>query len=117
MAELYTINIMGSGIGFESRSGETPEYAKASRFDPQKAPKDIALVCRMGSPDLAHCVIFRQEGKPGGVFAMHEQDQLLFVAIAESELAYALAKGFFGNLAASARYGVDIFEATDGEDD
>lgn len=117
MAEFYTMELNGTGLVFAKRQGEIPDFVSSPSFDPQNASKGLSLVCRMGAPDLAHCVIFRYEGRPGGIFAMHEQEELLFVAVAESNLVYAIAKGFFGDLTASARYGVDIFEAVDDEDD
>lgn len=116
MAEQYTIGVAGSGITFEPLADPLPEIATSTAFDPAKAPKDLAIACRMGAPDLLHCVIFRWEGKAGGIFSVHEQGKALFAAVAKTELAYTLAKGFFGELVASARFGVDIFEA-DLEDD
>lgn len=116
MAENYSIGVAGSGITFEPLDKPLPEVATSTAFDPAKAPKDLAVVCRMGAPDLLHCVIFRWEGRAGGIFALHEQGKVLFAAIAETELAYTLAKGFFGELVASTRFGVDIFEADMADD-
>lgn len=117
MAELYTITIAGTGMGFTKREGEIPDFARSSTFDLASAPKGLALVCRMGATDLLHCMIFRYAGKDGGVFVLHEQGELLFAAVAESNLAYALAKGYFGELVANTRFGVDIFEAAEEEND
>lgn len=117
MAELYTLNVEGQGLSFSKRAEEIPNFVAAPAFDPSKAPKGLSLVCRMGAVDLAHCVIFRYEGKPGGIFAMHEQGELLFAAVAETNLAYALAKGLFGEITTNARLGVDIYEAAEDEND
>lgn len=117
MLEKYEIAVDGGAIAFAKTDAEIPAYALSPAFEPAKAPANVSLVCRMGSPDLAHCVIFREDGKPGGIFALHEQNGLLFAAIAKSNLAYALAKGHFGALVANARYGVDIFEHMGDEDD
>lgn len=111
MAEQYTIGVAGSGIKFEPLAKPLPEIATSADFDPAKAPRELSLVCRMGATDLLHCLIFRWENKSGGIFAIHEQGRVLFAAVAETELAYTLAKGFFGELVASARFGVDVFEA------
>lgn len=113
MAENYSISVSGSEISFSESADKIPDFVASSVFDPQKMPKDVAIVCRMGQPDLAHCIIYRYAHKAGGIFAMHEQGELLYAAVAHTNLAYSLAKGFFGNLTAATRYGVDIFEAAD----
>ncbi len=110
MPEFYTISPDGKGISFSKREGAIPEYALYPAFDPKKAPKNLSVVCRMGSQDAMHCIIYRTDDTPGGVFALHDVAGFLFAAVAESELAYALAKGFFGALAEHAHIGIDIFE-------
>lgn len=117
MPEFYTITTDKQFISFTARPGDAPEYALSPTFDPKTAPAGLAVVCRMGAPDVAHCVIFRFDDKPGGVFAMHDSDGFLFAAVAETNLAYALAKGFFGRLTATARYGVDVFEHLEDDND
>ena len=117
MSEIYTITVAESRIAFTPRKEQLPEYVFAPSFDPAQAHANVSLVCRMGSPSLAHCVIFRKTGEPGGIFAMHDGEGFLFAAVAETNLAYALAKGFFGELTTNARAGVDIFEDTDNGDD
>lgn len=117
MVEIYTIKVEKSEIAFFPRPDGIPDFVASSVFDPVSAPKGLSVVCRMGAPDLVHCVIFRHAGKVGGIFALHEQNELLFVAFAETNLAYTLAKGFFGELTANVRYGVDIFESMEGDDD
>ena len=116
MAEFYEIKVEGAGIAFALSDQKAPGYALAARFDPADAPAGLGIVCRMGAPDQFHCVIFREAGKPGGTFVLHEQGAVLFAAAAASELAYGLAKGFFGSLVANARYGVDIYEGESGDD-
>lgn len=117
MAEFYTITVEKSEAVFSPRAEAVPEFAKFAHFSPDHAPADLSLVCRMGSPDILHCLIFRYDNKPGGIFALHEQDELLFVGVAETNLAYAAAKGLFGELTSNARLGVDIFESPEAEDD
>lgn len=117
MPEIYKITIEAAGIAFSPCQQEIPAYALKPAFDPAAAPAGLGLVCRMGAPELAHCMVFRQNGKPGGIFALHEQDELLFVALAENNLAYALAKSFFGELVSNVRVGVDIFDSSEDSDD
>lgn len=110
MPEYYTLTPDGCRLTFTKRNEEVPPFALSAVFEPQKAPKNLTVVCRMGSQDAMHCIIFRTDDKPGGLFALHDSAGFLFAAQAESELAYALAKGFFGSLAERAHTGIDIFE-------
>ena len=63
-----------------------------------------------------HCAIFRRSEGNGGFFTFHDQDGLLFTAVTESNLAYALAQSLFGGMVSEARYGADIFENMDDPD-
>lgn len=79
-------------------------------------PQRLAVVSRMGDPDLLHCAVQRGEAA-GGVFALSDRDGPLFSAVAENNLTFALGLGFFGELVANARYGVDVFENLEEPDD
>ena len=48
---------------------------------------------------------------------MHDSGEIMFVAVAKTNLAYAIAKGFFGELIANSRSGLEIFEQMGDEDD
>ena len=91
------------------------------RFTPLAAdtalPAPLAVVHRMGDPALLQCAVLRREKAPGGVFRLEDESGPLLVAIAESNLAFALGMGFFGELTANARYGVDVFENMEEPDD
>lgn len=110
MKEYYTILPDGASVSFQKRDDDAPQFLLSQTFDPKNAPKDLSVVCRMGTPEAMHCIIYRLENRAGGIFAVHDDNGFLFGAIAESELAYALAKGFFGRLAENAANGIDIFE-------
>lgn len=103
--ELYTLEVADSHL----------------RFVPLKAdsslPSPLAVVHRMGDPALLQCAVLRREDAPGGLFRLEDANGLLFTAIAENNLAFALAMGFFGELTANARYGVDVFENLEEFDD
>lgn len=116
MAEIYRIAVNNSQIVFEPTDQQLPDYVFSPTFIPGEKHPNVSLVTRMGSPDLAHCVIYRIGQEPGGIFAMHDGDGFLFAAIAQTNLAYALAKGFFGELTTNARAGVDVFEDLDDSD-
>ncbi|MGE9984112.1 hypothetical protein [Desulfovibrio sp. SGI.169] len=109
MSEMYTIHAEGTRLRFEPRQDDALADAAA-----RGARRDgYETVSRMGDPGLLHCAVFRRAGGDGGLFALHDQDGLLFAAVAESNLAYALAQGFFGRMVSEARYGADIFENMD----
>lgn len=117
MQEIYKIAVDKSRISFEPTSQTLPDFIFSNVFNPDSPNCGIDLVTRMGSPDVVHCVIFRFRDKPGGIFAMHDNEGFMFAAVADTNLAYCLAKGFFGELTANARAGVDIFEDLGNTDD
>ena len=67
------------------------------------------FVSRLGDPGLLHCVVFRHEQKPGGVFVVEDDNGLLF--------AYAMALGRLGKMISYARYSADIFAENMLDDD
>ena len=91
------------------------------RFVPLKAdaqlPAQLSVVQRLGDPALLQCAVLRREGAPGGVFRLEDTGGPLFAAIAASNLTFALGLGYFGELTANARYGVDVFENMEEPDD
>ena len=91
------------------------------RFVPLKAdaplPAPLSVVQRLGDPALLQCAVLRREGAPGGVFRLEDAGGPLFAAIAASNLTFALGLGYFGELTANARYGVDVFENMEEPDD
>lgn len=117
MPEIYTLQIENGRLVFAPFTEEVPECVLENKFNPDAAPKDIAIACRMGDPDLAHCVVYRRESAPGGYFSLRDKTGLLFAAIAQTNLIFALAVGYFGDVVSNARYGVDIFENMEEPDD
>lgn len=114
--EIYKIIVDKSQISFElSQVSHVPESVASATFQPSSP--NLAIQCRMGDPDLLQCVVWREEGNPGGYFAIFEKKKLLFVAIAATGIERALALGYFGALVANARYGVDVFENMEEPDD
>ena len=57
------------------------------------------------------------EQKPGGVFVVEDDNGLLFAAVAETNLAYAMALGRLGKMISYARYSADIFAENMLDDD
>ncbi|WP_304736799.1 hypothetical protein [uncultured Desulfovibrio sp.] len=113
MSEMYTIHVDGNRLRFEPRQDGALEGLAAQGAH----PAGHEAVSRMGDPGLLHCAVFRRNEGQGGLFVLHDQDGLLFAAVAESNLAYALAQGFFGRMVSEARYGADIFENMDDADE
>lgn len=114
MAETYFIKLVNGTLEFIPNA-KIPEWALERRFNPDAVDNDTKLVCRMGDPDLIHCIIF--QNKAGGIFAIHGKDNLLFAAMTDNNLTFAIAQGYFGEITANARYGVDVFENMELPDD
>lgn len=96
--EIYNLEVNGTSLRFVLQAAST------------MLPGPLAIVQRMGDPDLLECVVLRREASPGGVFRLENANGPLLAAIAADNLAFALGLGFFGELTANARYGVDVFE-------
>lgn len=103
--ELYTLQVADGQLRFAPRDAEA------------SLPSPLAVVSRMGDPDLLQCVVLRREGAPGGVFRLEDATGPLLAAVAEDNLALALGMGHFGELVANARYGVDVFENMEDPDE
>ena len=103
--EIYTLEADGGRLRFVAQAANTA------------LPGDLAVVHRMGDPALLQCAVLRRENAPGGVFRLEDENGPLLAAIAENNLAFALGMGFFGELTANARYGVDVFENMEEPDD
>lgn len=117
MAEIYTIHLRNDSLEFIPREGKLPDVVLSPQFNPKADDAGIEVICRMGDPDLANCVVYKNKDNSGGIFSLYDRDGLLFVAVAENNLIYAIAQGYFGQLTANARYGVDIFEEMEVPDD
>lgn len=103
--ELYSLEAEGGRLGFTPLKPGSP------------LPAPLAVVHRMGDPALLQCAVLRREDAPGGVFRLEDANGPLLAAIAETNLTFALGMGFFGELTANARYGVDVFENMEEPDD
>ncbi|WP_300858235.1 hypothetical protein [uncultured Desulfovibrio sp.] len=96
--EIYTLQVADGRLRCAPRGANAP------------LPDPLAVVSRMGDPDLLQCVVLRREDAPGGVFRLEDASGPLLAAVAEDNLALALGMGHFGELVANARYGADVFE-------
>lgn len=112
LSEAYTITVDSDHIAFELFAGDMSRDFPTSGVP---AP-GYAIVSRMGDPELLECIVWRDGKQPGGAFVVRNEE-ILFVAFAESNLAYALGLAYFGQLVANARYGADIFENMGNTDD
>lgn len=115
--ETYLISYEWQGLKMRKADLDLPAELLNPRFTPDLPDKKLDFACRMGDPDLIHCIGYRNSGAPGGVFCVHDKNGLLFAAVAENNLAFAMAEGFFGEMTANARYGVDVFENMEEPDD
>lgn len=110
MSETYELELTNGLLIFVNDSKNMPAWALEPKFDPTKAEAGVILECRMGDPALLHCAVFRKKGQPGGIFSVYNGKEPLFAAHAASNLLFAAGMGYFGELTANARYGVDVFE-------
>lgn len=117
MPEIYSIQVENNRLHFAPLDAAVPDCILNPTNFAAKVEAGIEIICRMGDPDLLHCIVYKQDKNNGGIFAIHSKSSLLFVAFAENELIFALAQGFFGQLVANVRYGVDIFENLELADD
>lgn len=113
MSELYTITADEGRLRFLPRTDAALEQAL---LDEAPLP-GCAFVSRLGDPGLLHGVVFRYEDRPGGVFVLEDDNGLLFAAVAETNLAWALALGRLGKTISYARYSADIFAENMLDDD
>lgn len=117
MPETYTIRLSGTDIEFSPADLVLPNAIYATTFNPTSLPNGFTIACRMGDPDLLQCIVWQDAGKCGGIFVLLDKNGALFAAKANSALDYAAALGYFGELTANARYGVDVFENMEEPDD
>lgn len=117
MPETYTIKFAGGRPEFTPTNLNLPDTILASSFNPGSLPADYAIACRMGDPDLLQCIVWQHADQNGGIFVLHDKNGALLAAKATSALDYAAALGYFGELTANARYGVDVFENMEEPDD
>lgn len=110
MNETYFVNAAQGGVAFAPCNETVPDCALAEKFNADILKEDLSVFCRMGDPDLVHCVAFRRQINPGGIFVVRDGGGVLFAAIARDNLSFAAACGYFGEITANNRYGVDIFE-------
>lgn len=116
MPEIHNINFDRGVLMFSAGTTQVPQCV-LNAADKAAPDKDLTLVCRMGDPDLLQCVVYKKENEPGGYFALLSKKELLYAAIAETNLVFAEAFGHFGEMTANARYGVDVFENLEEPDD
>ena len=75
MSELYTVTAEEGRLRFLPRTAAALEQAV---LDESPLP-GCGFVSRLGDPGLLHCVVFRHERKPGGVFVVETLSVILQV--------------------------------------
>ena len=113
MYECYTVEVEGTGLRFAARKDGGKDIA----YLPGQPPKGYTLVNLIGDPGFLHCAVFRKDGGAGGFFALHDTEGVLFLAVAESTLAYGLGLAHMGRTVTYACYSADIFEELGDSDD
>lgn len=116
MSECYLLSLEKGRLRFTPHDDATLLAALTG----DTAPHGYAVTRRLGDPELLHCAVLRlppELNAPGGIFFVQMQDEPLFAAVAESNLAFAHGLAHFGKLVSYARYGADIFENPHDDDD
>lgn len=113
MPEKYEIALENGRISFALPAEDIPE----ALLKGGSLPEDYSIFTRMGDPELLECAVWRDRDARGGIFVIRAAGVALFAAAARSELVFAQALGYFGDLVAKVRYGADIFENMDEDHD
>ena len=100
-----------------ARTADLVLIGKELAYLPGQPPKGYTHINVIGDPGLLHCAVFRKDGGAGGFFALHDTEGVLFMAVAESNLAYGMGLAHMGRMVTYARYGADIFEELGEGDD
>lgn len=111
MAKIYEITASRGSVEFEPYVGIFPRELLEKSYT--HGVPGIEVAGRMGDPDLLYCIAYRRTETHGGFFVMFDRYGLLYGAIAQTNLDYAAALGYFGMITSNARYGADIYEELD----
>jgi hypothetical protein len=112
MSELYTLTFGATGIQFAPRTDPALEAVLQ-----EDALPGYYVHASMGDENLLVCLAMRKDEGAGGIFVLEDTDSVLYVAVAESNLAYAEGLNHFAEIVAQTRYAVDIFDEVDEEDE
>ena len=72
---------------------------------------------RLGDDERVWCEVYRASGQAGGLFVLRDFDEVLLLALAETNLDFIETLGHFSHLTTYPRYAADIFEHSDEDDD
>ncbi len=79
-------------------------------------PAPWELHSSLGDDANIWCEVYRIPNKPGAFFAMMDYEELLFVAHAQTNMAFTQALCEFSKMVTEPRYAADIFEDDDSDD-
>ena len=103
--------------------GRLTPLAKSGAVDPllkQAAETDnfewMEPFMAAGDTELVYTNVFRQPQNPGGIVVVSAMDEVLFCAIANTNLDLVAAASHFASMVSNIRYGQDIFENIEGEE-
>lgn len=114
--QLYKIELVRGQVHLEVSPAEWPKWLSRSRQLMVPPEADMRISCRMGDPELLHCIALRRNDGAGGMFVIHDATGPLFGASASSNLEYAAGLAYFGAMVTAPRNGVEIFEDAGDED-
>lgn len=116
MSEVYNIIYQAGKLDFLPSERKFPEENPGMQAAEALLEQGWIAFCHFGDPELMHCSVYRKRNTPGGIFIMKALDNL-FMAHTDSNLVFSMACGHFAALVADIRYGTDIWEEAEDNDD
>lgn len=116
MREIYKLTCQAGKLDFIPSEQKLPKKDSGQSLNDALLEDGWIAFCHLGDPELMHCSIYRKSNTSGGIFVMQALDPL-FIAHTDSNLVFSLACGHFAKLVSDMRYGTDIWEEMEGNDE
>ncbi len=106
-------DLVWNGTQLERNLNENVNF----KLDDENFPPDPwDIHSSLGDSENIWCTVYRIFEQPGGLFIMHGYDDLLFVAQAKTNMAFAQGLREFSQMVSDPRYAADIFEDIESDD-
>ncbi len=88
------------------------------KLDAEDCPPDPwEIHSSLGNPGSIWCVVYRAHKQAGGLFVMYDFEEILFIAQAKTNMAFAQGLHEFSQMVSDPQYATDIFDNDDDDDD
>ncbi len=96
----------------------TSTTANSFDLDSDLKPKaPFAIHSCLGDDNKIWCTVYRAQGMGGGIFIMRDFDEVLIIAKAQDNMTFLSGLEFFAGIVSNSRYGADIFEHVDDDEE